>query len=88
MAQHIEEFHIDYEQKRQIMKDVCDEAKALMIILLEAPEEFFNQFLFNNAFSKRRLENYLIFEEHWSVPKVQRVMGDLKRAHERFMSLP
>ena len=87
MAQHIEEFHVNMEAKRRIMKDVCDEAKALLIILHEAPDEFFNQFLFNNAFSRRRLENYLIFEEHWPVSKVQKVMSDLRRAHERFMTL-
>jgi hypothetical protein len=87
MAQHIEEFHIEMEAKRDIMKGVCDEAKALMIILIEAPEEFLNQFKFNNMFSRRRLENYLIYEEQWPVRKVQKVFSDMRKAHERFMAL-
>jgi len=85
--QHIEDYHIDLEAKRHIMREVCDEAKALMIILLEAPEEFLSQFKFNNSFSRRRLENYLMFEERWSATKVKKVMSDLRRAHERFLAL-
>jgi len=87
MAQHIEEEHICWDTKREILNAMCDEARALLLILLEAPEEFLSQFFFNNHFSRRRFENYLIYEGHWEPNTVQRVMGDLKKAHERLLMI-
>ncbi len=87
MSQHIEEEHIRWETKREILNAMCDEAKALLIILIEAPEEFLTQFHFNNHFSCRRFENYLIYEGEWEESTVKMVMGDLRYAHERFMTI-
>ena len=87
MAQHIEEAHISWESKREIINAMCDEAKALLVILIEAPEEFLSQFRFNNNFSCRRFENYLIYEGNWKRSTVLKVMGDMKKAHERFITL-